>query len=185
MSILNYLKTTTAESHQSAEQKNLAKHIIDHTITQSNYEKLLLANYSTYYAIERYLNTNKDLLPLDIQQFIDYKKSKALAKDLKSLSVDIIPIQFPDVHLPKDPYSLIGALYVIEGSMLGGLMISKHLSKCKNLLHHDEHHFYGGNPEIHVKRWKNFCAAIENIKYSRREHIIAGDAALNVFNFFT
>ncbi len=183
-SILGHLKNETAKHHEIAEQKNLAKYIIDHSITTDQYKELLRKNYSVYFSLENYLNKNENLLDIDLRKFVTYEKSDALRKDLQTFSIDFNTITNKDITLPKNFGSLVGSLYVIEGSMLGGLLITKHLKKCSNLDIHTTHHFFGGNPEYHVTRWKKFCKTIENRSYTQDEINTSVNAAVKVFESF-
>ncbi len=183
-SILGHLKNKTATHHQIAEKKNLAKHIIDHTITTDQYKELLKKNYRVYSAVETYLDTNKNLLCSNLQSFISLEKSKALKKDLDTFSIDLTPISDAGIGLPANVGSLTGALYVMEGSMLGGLLIAKHLKKCRNLSSNLTHHFFEGNPEYHTRRWKSLCKILENRSYTQEEINTATHAAIKVFESF-
>ncbi len=183
-SILEHLKDKTTKHHQLAEKKNLAKFIIDHSITTDQYKELLKKNYCIYAAIEKFLNTNKNLATSNLKPFISFDKSNALKKDLDSYSVDISATKQIKIKLPNNFGALVGALYVIEGSMLGGLLIAKHLKQCPQLNDSNTHYFFGGDPKDHLARWKNLCKNLENRSYTQEEVSASVDAASLVFESF-
>ncbi|MBP2830702.1 biliverdin-producing heme oxygenase [Aquimarina sp. U1-2] len=183
-SILKHLKQSTAEHHRIAEQGNLAKYIIDHSITEDQYIELLKKNYSTYLLVENYLFVHKNLLPTDLQSMINFEKSGALQKDLLALSVASNSVTKTTFEMPVTLGALLGSAYVIEGSMLGGLLISKHLSSCKNLNTITTHHFFGGQPKSHTARWKKFCNIVEGITLPSKEIDASVHAAAQVFEKF-
>ncbi|MFL1895051.1 biliverdin-producing heme oxygenase [Aquimarina sp. 2-A2] len=181
--MLKILKEKTAELHKEVEGLNDAGLIMNHTISSPEYKKLLQQNLRAYSTIENYINEHSDLLPAQIKQFVSTQKSAVLRKDLAQLSEEYEATEISLKQKPS-PMQLIGMLYVIEGSMLGGMMISKHLSQCPALQEIKEHHFFGGDPKVHVARWKSFCVTIEASDYSEHdinEAVLGANAAFNVF----
>lgn len=118
------LKEITQENHLNLERKLVAKMKL--ISAPSEYGALLSAFYSFFggleLGIERYLGEN---------EFPDYgkrRKSSAIAADLTSLGYTP-PELAGENELPliQNKYQALGCLYVIEGSTLGGRMISKML----------------------------------------------------------
>ncbi|TYP77355.1 heme oxygenase [Aquimarina intermedia] len=181
--MLKILKEQTANLHQGVEQSNDAGLIMEHSIGLEAYRNLLQQNLRAYSTIENYINEHSDRLPAQIKQFVSTQKSAVLRKDLAQLSEEYETTEISLKQKPS-PMQLIGMLYVIEGSMLGGMMISKHLPKCPALQEIKEHHFFGGDPKVHVARWKSFCATIEASDYNEHdinEAVLGANAAFNVF----
>lgn len=160
--MLDYLKKNTAAIHQKVEQDNLAKYIIDHTISQDNYQKLLLQNFKFYHTIEQALLRKKHLINASLHPFLSTQKSELLAKDLQSAAyeVEVEQIRQYDHPIPSENAAL-GALYVSEGSALGGLLISKHLHQCPALQSIPEHHFFKNDVSSILSRWKTFRQTVE------------------------
>ncbi|HBO29208.1 MAG TPA: hypothetical protein DD462_05380 [Leeuwenhoekiella sp.] len=73
---------------------------------------------------------------------------------------------------------------MVEGSMMGGLLIRKKLESCEHLKDKTTHNFFGKSaPEV-MQRWKNFTGAVEAKPYSEQEHQDAVDGAHAAFMIF-
>ena len=105
---------------------------------------------------------------------------------IQNLQIDlqIIPI-VPEEHFKinyPDVLSALGGLYVLEGSMLGGVMIKKHLTeKLQNEVVENTKYLTGYGSET-GKVWKSFLKILsENAPDVKTENIII-DSAKNTFN---
>lgn len=180
--ILKHLKKQTETLHKKTEEDNLAKYILDHSIDRETYKRLLQQNYLAYARIDALLASNSSTLTTELKPFVDKAKSSALAEDLKRLDAEI-----PQVDPVKDSYSaafLLGLIYVVEGSMMGGLLIRKNLEACTHLEDVAQHHFFGKSaPEV-MQRWKAFTQAVESQTYTEEEQQQAVDGAHTAFNIF-
>ena len=176
--ILKHLKKQTASLHQETEQDNLAKYILDHSITTAQYKALLKQNYKAYATLDSLLKQHEKNIPVNLQHFADNKKVKDLELDLSQMEAVIPEITF-DTSKTLSPAQILGMLYVVEGSMMGGLLIRKNLESCSNLDAIQKHHFFGKNPPEVLNRWKSFAAAVESQDYSETEM----DAAVNGANY--
>ena len=182
------LKEETLPEHQKTESNNDAKYIIDHTITYSQYIALLCRNYIAYKGLESSIHRFSEKLPDELKEFVSYDKSKRLEKDLLQSDLDfnkfkeelVVDITLEDVNVMK----AIGMLYVIEGSMLGGMMIANHLQHCSELGSMEEHHFFGGNPKAHVQRWKKFIAVLDSLTLNEQETEEVVKGAKEAFEYF-
>lgn len=185
--MLDFLKKNTQSTHKETELSNLAKYIMDHSITLENYKELLIRNYYAYYTTEQLLVNSVDHVDTDLKQFIGTHKSELLSTDLKSLNV---PIDTSLCRLSDEDYTLqseaeiIGTLYVLEGSMLGGMLISKNLPKCESLKHIKTHHFFSKNPTILLDRWKAFREVVEGKYFNKHDEQKALNAAKKTFLTF-
>ncbi len=160
--ILNYLKKNTASIHQQIEKDNLAKYILDHSISKEDYKKLLIQNFEFYHTIEQALNQQKNFIHAGFHSFLTDKKTQSLKKDLVTLDTDIDLDTFQKYSYQIDSQNAaIGALYVSEGSALGGIVISKHLSSCPKLNTLKKHHFFGNDVSVFLGQWKNFRQTVE------------------------
>ncbi len=182
--LLEALKNHTATIHKEVEQKNLAKYIMDHTITKNQYQQLLQQNYQIYYVIETYLNSNSKKLPPTTQGLINFDKSTALRNDLELISAEIPEPSLTNIELGTNPMELLGAMYVIEGSMLGGMLIAKNLKKCKELEPLKKAYFFSGKSNQSVQRWKNFCQLLSALTLDQDDITRATDAAKKTFDIF-
>lgn len=181
--ILEQLKKGTASLHQEVEQDNLATLIMDASINQKQYEVFLRQNFVVYKAVEDFINARYDNLPESLNSFAGYKKTNALAKDITGFSN--LPLPQP-LRIPgtRDVATLVGKLYVIEGSMVGGMMMSKRLQSCEHLSHIKEHHFFNGDVQTSLARWKNFKEVITLMDFKLEEIDIAVKSARDTFYLF-
>lgn len=186
--MLNYLKEQTKQAHKNVEQIGLGKQILDHSISYDNYVHFLNQNYWSYKTIEDALLLNKYVLDEELQTFVSNIKSDALAEDLNRLTQDIS-------YLPNKPLALsissqsdaIGALYVIEGSMLGSMLLHKNLAQCPNLISVKKHSFYGQNPKEVLHRWREFSTLINKQKHDHKileQACIAAQKSFEIFGHY-
>lgn len=181
--ILDQLKKETASIHEEVEQENLAKYIMDGSIDQGTYERLLRQSFMVYKSVEDFINARYNILPDALKPFSGFKKTNTLAQDIAGFSS--LPLPKP-IHIvdTRDIATLVGKLYVIEGSMIGGVMISKKLPQCSKLDHIKEHYFFNNNTASSVARWKDFKAAVQNIDFSDQDIERAVASAKDTFQIF-
>ena len=81
--MMNKLREATASLHEQIEKENLARHILDHSISLEDYKLLLLQNYIAYAVTEKAIAAH----------LVGYKGAKhlQLEKDLLELQVEIPP----------------------------------------------------------------------------------------------
>lgn len=173
--MIKRLKEETRLLHEQIESKNLARHIMDHSMNLETYKLLLLQNYLAYRETETEI---KKFLP-------NYaaKKHAQLEQDLKQLGV---PTQIPLEKTAFECHSraeALGAAYVVEGSALGGLLLAKNIPKCPDLANIERHHFFNGEKD-NLKDWKSFKEELESYDFSDTEESEALEKAKDTFRFF-
>ncbi len=165
-----YLKEQTKQQHDDTEAKLQSQKIFDKSYTLDDYKTLLIHNYKL---INRYEPQIQDQL----QKYAELKlnlrsKIKALKTDLNNLKIettDEIPVQ----NLENEAEAF-GALYVMEGSTLGGNVIAKQLRKNPEFENVEFNYFgvYGENTGLF---WQEFKAIIdEKISENQYEDCVAG-----------
>ncbi|MBF0596245.1 biliverdin-producing heme oxygenase [Faecalibacter rhinopitheci] len=155
MQTTEILKTNTAQFHDAIEAKLESKRLFDGSFTQDNYYKMLLVNHQFIKAyeseIETFLNDNdKDLL-----NRINFDKLSLLEKDLEELK--LTPYEMLPINHLNNRAEALGALYVIEGSMLGGMVIAKQLKKYPEL-ENSNFNYFGHYGQDIGPIWKAFVA---------------------------
>ncbi len=181
--ILEYLKEHTKAIHDEVEEDNLTGFIMDGTINQQQYETLLRQNFTVYKAVEDFINARYNNLPDVLKPFAGYNKTNALASDISGFSN--LPLPQPEIIAgPRDLGTLVGALYVIEGSMMGGMMMSKKLQSCEKLSHIDTHHFYNPETKVAAARWKSFKEAVQSCNFTEQDIKKATTSAIIIFEHF-
>ena len=174
--MINKLRNATQDLHREIEKDNLAGLITSHNIEMEDYKLLLLQNYTAYKITEA-----------EIAEFLPgFKpvKSSYLEKDLKNLNINTThDPSFANDFKIKNKAEAYGAAYVVEGSALGGMMISKEIKNCENLSGIPEQHFFNGNRR-NVKGWNQFLKELRNTNFSEEEENQAIEKAKETFNFF-
>jgi heme oxygenase len=181
--ILEKLKTETAQLHEEVEKDNLTCFIMDGTMDQPKYEILLRQNFMVYKAVEDFVNARYDKLPESLKPFAGYEKTNALANDISRFSS--LPLPKPLIIVgSRDVATIIGKLYVIEGSMMGGMMLNKKIQACNNLSHITEHSFYNNHTQTNLSRWKSFKEAVATVNFNIDDVDKAISSAKATFNLF-
>ncbi|MGB5820852.1 MAG: biliverdin-producing heme oxygenase [Saonia sp.] len=183
--MLDFLKKETRELHHEIEASSLAKYILDHSISVECYKRFLLQNYCSYVTIEQELVRNQNLVKVELRPYISNKKSEGLHLDLTSLgeSIDSYDTNAPSFSIHSETEA-IGALYVLEGSMLGSMVISKNLAKCPKLEEIETYSFFGNESKDVVNRWRTYCSHIDHRTFSNEDKTNALMTARRVFQIF-
>lgn len=178
------LKEHTKQHHQLLEKKMVVQ--MKSITTQTDYTKLLSLFYSFFggleLVIDRYIDTT--LLP----DYSQRRKSAALANDLLELSAQL-PLFALKNDLPeiKDHIQCIGALYVMEGSTLGGKIIAKMMMQQMNVTNMSGLSFFYGYGEQTMAMWQIFKQSIDIPLSGTEQEIIiqsANDTFLQFSNWF-
>ncbi len=130
--ILERLRVDTADAHQQIENNSYARSMMDKSMTLPQYTNYLKLFYGFLKPLEERAIASG--LPVQLGLDMDIRgKTALLEQDL--LHLGLTPIQLeqlplctelPDVTTAE---RLIGSFYVIEGSTLGGQIITKQLMK--------------------------------------------------------
>ena len=182
-SLKDKLREATHSMHVQLNQLPLLKGLLDADYPLENYHKLLQAYAPLYQDLE-----------LKIIHFItehsvgfDYDsrlKWPSIHQDLAYLSTPASPVQLmlsPDINSIG---ALIGVLYVVEGSTLGGQHIARALEKHHGLTQANGARFFYGYGEATPSKWVEFMSYIESIADQPEEYVKAIDNALKTFELF-
>jgi heme oxygenase len=150
------LKEQTKNNHQLLEKKLVA--FMRAMRTQNDYLKLLAIFYSYFGGLEHQIQNH-----LQITQIPDYasrRKAAALSADIEILGGKqpaIATSQFlPEI---SNHQQALGALYVIEGSTLGGKIISQMINKQLGLT--EGLSFFKSYGEETMAMWQKFQAILD------------------------
>jgi heme oxygenase (biliverdin-IX-beta and delta-forming) len=127
---LQQLRSQTANSHKLIEQNSISQSLMSQNVTMTQYAQYLKSMYGFVHGFEKMvfpLLKHYQLLQID-----DRRKAHLIQADLALLN-----------HTAAQPYvnddlfsthyqtaaAALGGMYVLEGSTLGGQIISRHLSK--------------------------------------------------------
>jgi len=183
----DHLRTATSELHERLHAAPLFQALGSERLDRAGYRGLLMRLWGFYYPVEMRLAERAHLcaeLGLRVQ---DYARWPLLRADLTALglpaeALDRVPIS-PWLPSSGSPGALLGILYVVEGSALGGRGIARGLDY---LLGRDElegrRFFAGDRPRSAL--WRACCAAIERHASTDERLSEICDAANDTFRLF-
>lgn len=124
----NQIKQETREAHQELEKQVITR--LKHIRSNDDYGDILYKFYIYFQALEQQLSyyITPDILP----DFKERRKSERLKEDLDAIGYKA-PAATGPVAIPQldTPCKALGALYVMEGSVMGGPVIIRILEeKC-------------------------------------------------------
>lgn len=138
------LRTATRDPHRRLDRHPLLAPLTSSSVTRPDYARALAALHGPHGAIELALHgfAPANLFPARVL---------ALAEDLSDLDATPQPLRAEPPAL-RTPAMLIGAMYVIEGSNLGGTVIARELAR--HLPAGTPMRFFGGASG--AVRWRRF-----------------------------
>ena len=179
MSLRQQLKTATQPYHDQTEQLSSpsAEFSLD------DYRTFLRTGWLFHSSLESSLT---DFLPDWLKADLRWShrlKAPRLAQDLRELAVDLAalpPLPFPVRTVPE----ALGALYVAEGSTLGGIMMKKMWQDHPVIGQRSSFRFLGCYDPETGTYWKSFIAVLEaNVSGSADEATTVA-AAQTTFTFY-
>ncbi|KAA0127043.1 biliverdin-producing heme oxygenase [Chryseobacterium sp. SN22] len=177
--ISEYLKQHTAAYHDAAEKLFNSKKIFDRTFTLEDYKKIIGTNYLMLLHSEDRIFSSLSGDLAERLQLEDRKKLPLIEKDLASLS---LKNRTADHELEfTSENEALGALYVIEGSTLGGNVIAKQLSKTEGF-EGVTFNFFGCYRENTGPMWKNFKEVLDTkVDEQNYDEVLSGAKKLYTF----
>lgn len=177
--VSEYLKQNTAEYHDAAEKLFNSEKIFNKTFTLEDYKKIINTNYlMLLHSEDKIFNSLSDKFSEKLK--LDQRKKLSLIeKDLQSLSLENQTTSH-DLEFSND-YEALGAMYVIEGSTLGGNVIAKQLSKTEGF---DKvtFNFFGCYQENTGPMWKNFKEVLDTeVTEENYNEVLSGAKKLYTF----
>ena len=157
MSFRQKIKAATQPYHDQTEQlpsRSVGEFTLD------DYRNFLLTSWLFHRSLEQslaefLLDSFKEEL-----QWSDRRKTHRLEQDLEELEVDyrlLTPLPFGVNTLPE----ALGAMYVSEGSTLGGMMMKKLWEDHPVIGQHSSFAFLGCYGQQTGSRWKSFVKVLE------------------------
>lgn len=163
--IMTQLKTQTATAHKQLEKSACFKRIFAEDYSLNEYARLLSYFYSYFMAIEPLIFAE---LPNEYHGYLQHRrKIPFLIQDLTALHIDINTLASCNVLPPLTSIAQkMGAFYVLEGSLLGGRVISEHLKKQLGESVFSALNFYNCYGENLYPEWQKFnllmCQRFDN-----------------------
>ncbi len=163
------LKAETALLHDQIE-KTLA--ILDPELSAARYDRIVEAFYIFHRHFEMYLAGRAVKNCTVSKDYLQHRlKVPSLISDLRGKNP--CASRTPEFNWLTSPAHIMGAVYVIEGSTLGGQVISKHLEQS-GLIHSTQYgclFFQGYGPKTGTM-WRNFLAELSQIHPSDADKVV-------------
>jgi heme oxygenase (biliverdin-IX-beta and delta-forming) len=181
------LRTATATAHERMHAHAGFGAAAAGTIEAPDYRRLLVRLYGFHRPFEDAARSAVDLFRMDLDLRVR-ARSHLLLADLQTIGFEpsaaaTLPLWRPSVRLVSKG-SLLGALYVLEGSTLGGVQIARALKNRvgnglgKALL------FFVGRGERQGAIWRELLRELESLREDDEEAMRAEDAAVATFKAF-
>lgn len=158
--IAEQLKSLTTKQHQETE-KSMVLYLKAQT-TPESYAHLLKSFYRFFGPLEQLISRHIDTSR--ITDFKERRKAAALLQDLQAMGVShemdtASGTELPDIY---DHYTALGALYVFEGSTLGGSHIVNMIRKRSDMPDNVFTYFTGYGTEKTMQLWQKFVGYLNN-----------------------
>ncbi len=171
---LQRLRSRTAHQHSLLEQNTASKNLLDLQVTAADYALYLS---SLYGFVKGFENIVFPLVQHSIGDLDERRKTHLLVSDLNMLGTDaagiaVIPEQF-FIKVYHSNAAALGGMYVLEGSVLGGAFIYKHLQATLGMevIAGKATYFTAYGPET-GSRWKVFLQAFCLASSGMEEEVI-------------
>ncbi len=179
MTVSEYLKQNTAEYHDAAEKLFSSEKIFNRTFTLDDYKKIIRTNYLMLLHSEDEIFRNLSGRFSEKLQLRDRKKLPLIEEDLKNLELKSSAASH-DLEFTNENEAL-GAMYVIEGSTLGGNVIAKQLSKTEGF-DAVTFNFFGCYHENTGAMWKDFKKVLDTeVQEAHYDDVLSGAKKLYTF----
>ena len=179
------LRDATHHQHVQLNQHPLLNGLMQADYPLSHYHKILLAYSQLYQALEAEIDAfiNRHALDFD---YHPRRKLPTLLQDLNCFN-NLPQLKSPPLNSPviNSLGQLIGILYVVEGSTLGGQHIARVLEKHHGLTPTAGAAFFYGYGEQTQSLWQDFIAFAETIANQAAQVDQALEIAGQTFDLFT
>lgn len=170
--IIEKLRAGTKQTHEELEKEMLP--FIKGATDADAYARLLHLFYGYYHPLEKGISLHLDesVLP-DLSA---RRKAGWILNDLRVIESSTEIVEDTNAPLIESRADALGAMYVMEGSSLGGKVISKMIA---DNLHYPDHSalsfFYGYGGQT-GSRWKEFLAVLDKFSDTDEEEAIVEKA---------
>ena len=175
-----YLREATKSTHRELDHHPLMAPLVRDGLDRAHYGNALAALYGVYDPLEAQLYDLIQQLGLDFAHAARFRLP-ALKADLAVLARSPITtvIAFPPA---TDVLQLVGMLYTLEGSAMGGLAIARGIAGQRNSASCDAlpTRFFSGDGELASERWQAFWK-FADAKCRPNDFEVAASAAVELF----
>jgi heme oxygenase (biliverdin-IX-beta and delta-forming) len=171
---LEQLRRETLPDHNAVEQ---SVPLMDEELDLDTYVSCLLKLHGMIAAWEEWAPPNA---PAWIQPLLAARRrGELLMLDLAWFGADAPAEARPMLPEMRDAAGLLGAMYVMEGSTLGGQLIARHVELALGLNAGQGNAYFCGHNERTGQLWKEFCAALRTkVPDTETDAVIAAAKAM-------
>jgi heme oxygenase len=169
------LRAATQAPHARLHLHSGFSSVQDGTICLADYRALLVRLYGFYQPFERAVG----LAPI---------RTRWLESDLVWLGLN--PGAFPRIRQCADlppltsPDHRLGALYVVEGSALGGRQLARGLDPLLGKVSPDGRHFFSGRGSATGTAWRDYLRQLETVDAHPERQAVVLTTAIQIFDAF-
>ena len=179
--ILDRLKNDTTHNHKALESNVLLSQLMSDHLTVEIYKRIIAKFYTYFLPLEKkitpFFADNKY-----VPDFSSRRKASHLQHDLQHYNISLETLDFctnlPDINNQSQAF---GALYVLEGSTLGGRFISKKINETIGATPDAGAKFYNGYGSETGAYWKTFCGHLSSYAQDQSYHFDIIETANSTF----
>lgn len=178
------LKEETLQAHLALEKLMFGEKLRAEKLELQEYRKLILVHFFVVEAIERALQEEGWMQFLGGLMYEKRRKLPALQADLQVLGISE-PSNPVEIDFFKTAPQVLGALYVVEGSTLGGEIIHRKLRKSASLSTLQAFNYFGVYGNAIRENWINFKNYLGENIHNPQELQLAVEAANKTFVLYS
>ncbi len=173
------LREATKTAHLELERKVIQK--LKDIRSNSDYADLLSYFYAYFSRLEQAIEPHitGDILP----DYKERRKADRLKNDMADLGSADTPLPQTETPVITNPLEAMGALYVMEGSVMGGGIIIKMLAEKGGITQGIS--FFSGYGEATREKWTEFTAILDKLATTPEEKQAVINAANQTFERFS
>jgi heme oxygenase (biliverdin-IX-beta and delta-forming) len=166
------LRSETADLHRQTEGSRLSVALMNENLSTADYRNYLLRMKDIVEYYENVLFSKLTNIIPDIEQ---RRKLHLVENDLASLTAENTTQNF-SLPQPGSTATLLGYMYVLEGSTLGGAMIYKHVSRYLPVTEEKGGQYFTSYQSQLSAKWKSFLDILgeHSLDEQQANEIIAG-----------
>jgi heme oxygenase (biliverdin-IX-beta and delta-forming) len=155
-SFLAVLKGSTQKQHTALEEARLSSDLMAPNLTRDRYLSILYGFYGAFHPLEEALASAPGFA---LDNLPPIRRTSLAAEDICYLAGRFdpsLPIRLPPPWSSVNDPVALGITYVLEGSRLGGKVISRHIHKIIRITPENGGSFFAGSDSPGMESWKTF-----------------------------
>jgi heme oxygenase len=178
------LRKSTAAVHERLHHHEGFAAVASGTIDLVDYQRLLSRLWGFHYPFETALGQVDREQEIGVE-FASRGRSRMLESDLVALGWDRASVlrlpQCESLRAPANAAEFMGALYVVEGSTLGGIQLARALKAVVAADSGEGRSFFLGYGDRHGAMWRSFLKRLEDCGSSEAEDDAVVEGAIRTF----